>query len=157
MNASPIILLAKVGQANLLLDLPGKLAVPEIVFDEIDAGPTGSSARQWLAKNEELIDKRSVDEIAVISSWDLGDGETAVLSKAYQDPDWTAIVDHRAARRWASALDISVTGTLGVLLLGKEDGSIPEVGPVLKDLVDAGLRISETLFNEVMRLAGEVE
>jgi hypothetical protein len=47
-NASPLILLAKVGSVDLLLGLTGKLVIPASVAAETQAGPSGDPARQWL-------------------------------------------------------------------------------------------------------------
>ena len=47
-NASPIILLAKVGQVELLPKLAGELVVPAAVVAEIEAGPASDPARAWL-------------------------------------------------------------------------------------------------------------
>jgi len=42
-NASPIILLAKVGEIELLSRLAGTLVVPNAVVTEIEEGPNGQS------------------------------------------------------------------------------------------------------------------
>ncbi|MBK8985627.1 MAG: hypothetical protein IPM39_06035 [Chloroflexi bacterium] len=48
-NASPIIVLAKVGHAHLLPALADKIIVPQKVVDEINAGPSADPARLWLS------------------------------------------------------------------------------------------------------------
>ena len=47
-NASPLILLAKVGQIDLLCNLTEQLVIPASVVQEIEQGPTHDPARQWL-------------------------------------------------------------------------------------------------------------
>lgn len=52
-DASPIILLAKVGRADLLLSLSDALMVPAAVEQEVVAGPAKSPARRWLQDNRD--------------------------------------------------------------------------------------------------------
>ena len=48
-NASPLILLAKVGQIGLLPKLAESLVVPSSVAQEIRQGPAYDPAKAWLA------------------------------------------------------------------------------------------------------------
>ena len=50
-NASPLIILAKVDQISLLKDLCEEMIIPFGVKKEIDEGPENDPARCWL-KNE---------------------------------------------------------------------------------------------------------
>lgn len=155
-DASPLILLAKVDQIRLLNTLAGELAIPAPVAEEVQAGLEHDAARQWLLSSG----RENVRPHAIIASevaaWDLGRGETATLSWAYRDPAWLAVVDDLAARRCARALGISFTGTIGVLLAAKHKGMISEVGSLLEELERAGLRMSVELIIEARRLAGEL-
>lgn len=154
-DASPIILLTKVGQSHLLTQLPDQFVIPASVADEVQAGPPGDAARQWMLE----VGKAFVEPVSRIptevASWDLGRGETEVLSWAYQDPAWTALIDDQAARRCAQTLDIHCTGTIGVVLAAKQEGVLGEVGPVIDTLRDAGLRIHPDVIAEALRLANE--
>ena len=47
-NASPLIILAKVDQILLLKDLCEEMAIPSGVREEIDEGPENDPARIWL-------------------------------------------------------------------------------------------------------------
>ena len=49
LNASPVIALARIGYAHLLLDLPADAVVPQAVAFEIEAGPSSDPARQACA------------------------------------------------------------------------------------------------------------
>jgi predicted nucleic acid-binding protein len=79
-NASPLILLGKLGRTDFLERLARQVIVPQAVFREIAAGATGDVAMEvalgWAAT-------RVQDDILVppsISAWDLGAGESQVLS-----------------------------------------------------------------------------
>lgn len=152
-DASPIILLAKVDRADLLLVLSDELLVPESVEQEVKDGPEGSPARHWLRENRSRYTRRAIPVVPEIVSWELGDGEAAALSWAVQHREWTVIVDDRAGRRCGQALEVSLTGTLGLLLLAKEGEPLSSVQPVVDVLVDAGLQASDALLQEVLRRA----
>lgn len=154
-DASPLILLAKVGCADLLSVLPDKLIVPEAVAREVAAGSVDSPARKWIRENRQRFVRTTGSEVPAIASWDLGPGESAVLSIAHERSGWTVVIDDLAGRRCAEALGISVTGTVGVVLLAKEEERITEARPVLEKLVRKGLRASDSLLKEALRLAGE--
>lgn len=156
-DASPIILLAKADRGDLLLLCSDELLIPESVEQEIVAGPEGSPARSWLRTNRSRYTQRSISVVPEVASWELGDGESAALSWAAQNRGWTVIVDDRAGRRCGEALGISLTGTLGLLLLAKEEEHISEVEPVIDALVDAGLQASDALLETVLWQAGELK
>jgi predicted nucleic acid-binding protein len=116
-DASPLIVLGKIGQLPLLLRLTTSLVVPAGVAHELAAGPEADPARQWLAGpgRDWVHDIEEIDPL--IATWDLGRGESHVLTWALRHPGCEAILDDLAARKCAAALSIPVRGTLGVLLL----------------------------------------
>ncbi|MDZ7954701.1 hypothetical protein [Nostoc sp. DedQUE09] len=58
----------------------------------------------------------------IVAAWDLGKGESQVLSLALKNSDCAAIVDDRAARRCGQALGITTIRTGGLLILAKRRG-----------------------------------
>jgi predicted nucleic acid-binding protein len=103
-NASPLILLAKVNHVHLLGELADLVVVPQAVLVEVNAGPADDPARLILVNPPFPI--VNVDPSPMILAWDLGDGETAVLSYAAAHAGWKATIDDGAARRCAHALAI---------------------------------------------------
>ena len=97
LNASPLIVLAKINHQHLLIQLAEEIAIPQAVLAEINAGPTGDPARQFLATPPFPVLEAAPDPVVV--AWDLGAGESAVLSHALINPGWTAVVDDGAALR----------------------------------------------------------
>jgi len=152
-----LILLAKTNRGDLLLLCSDERLIPESVEQEIVAGPGGSPARSWLRTNRSRYTQRSISVVPGVASWERGDGESAALSWAMQNRGWTVIVDDRAGRRCGEALEISLTGTLGLLILAKEEKHISEVEPVIDALVEAGLQASDALLETVLRQAGELK
>ena len=147
LNASPLIVLAKINHQHLLTQLADEIAIPQAVLAEINAGPTGDPARQFLATSPFQVVEAAPDPVVV--AWDLGAGESAVLSHALINRGWTAVVDDGAARRCARALAIPLLGTLGLVLRARLAGLIPAAVPVLQAIQAQGFRLND----EVIRLA----
>ena len=98
LNASPLIVLAKTGYGSIIRQLADEVIVPRAVAREILAGPVDDRARVQIAGGAWLLgDTPSTP--AELLAWDLGAGETAVMSYALANPGWTAILDDGAARR----------------------------------------------------------
>lgn len=58
------------------------------------------------------------------------------------------------ARKWIVNAS-PVRGTLGVVLLAKQEGIISEVASAFTDLMRAGLRMDAAVLDKALRLAGE--
>lgn len=90
-----------------------------------------------------------------VATWDLGKGESEVLSLALRNSGYAAIIDDRAARRCSQTLGITTIGTGRLLILAKQRGLIPFVLPRIQALRDAGLWLSDDLVNLLKQQAGE--
>lgn len=153
-NASPLIVLAKVGAFHLLERLPAHLVVPSGVWREVQAcGQTDPAACALAASPDLEVRVESLDEEIV--EWDLGRGESEVLTWARRNPGAEALLDDRQARSAAEALGLAFRGSLGVILLGKRHGLIEAAGPLIWEMRAMGLRLSDELIAEALRLAGE--
>lgn len=155
LNASPLIALFTSQQAELLPQLFTEIVIPDAVWKEITvAGKADLTSEQlptipWV---------RRVEIAAVnpaIAAWDLGVGESEVLSFALETPGYRAMVDDRAARQCARTLGISTLGTGGALVLAKKRGLIPTLSTAIQALRDAGLWLSDDLVVLLKQEAGE--
>lgn len=77
------------------------------------------------------------------------------MTWAPRNRGFEVLLDDFAARKCAAALSIPVRGTLGILLLAKQKGHLPAVGPVLDQVQQAGLHIGPDVLAALRRLAGE--
>jgi predicted nucleic acid-binding protein len=91
----------------------------------------------------------------VIQSYQLGVGESAVLTWAYLNPNTEVIIDDLAARRCASTLGIPVRGTLGLVLTAKQRGIILAAIPIVEQLLTKGMSLSGNVINKALALVGE--
>ena len=155
-NTTPLIALALISRLDLLPRLYGQVVMPPAVWDEISAGGSAgigsAEVRQatWLRVTP-LQDPRRADLLA-----DLDRGEAEVIALAQELDADLVILDERLARRHAARLGLTLTGTLGVLLKAKERGLVSTVAPLIDQLRQGGIRLSDGVVAEALRLAHEM-
>jgi predicted nucleic acid-binding protein len=155
-NASPFILLCKSGLAELLPQLFSEIYMPERVSMEIIEGKDIATEKLYDFEETWII-QCLVNVAEEVLVWNLGDGETDVLSFAFANiENYTALVDDRAARRCAATLNIKTLGTGGILVLAKKRGLLDSVSEALKKLQNAGLYISDEIIELLKKQAGEL-
>jgi predicted nucleic acid-binding protein len=153
-NASPLILLGKLGRTDLLEKLARQVIVPQAVFREVAAGATGDAAMQvalgWAAP-------RVQNDILVpppISAWDLGAGESQVLAHCLVGGH-RAVLDDGEARAAAKVHSVLLVGSLGVILRARKAGLIPAARPLIEELIESGSYLSADLVRQALLKVGE--
>ncbi len=145
-DASPLIALAGVDRLGLLRNLFSTVVVPPAVDRETPriARPTWTVAR------------RPADPIpASVASAGLGAGETEAIALAIEIGAGRILLDDRQARGRAEPLGPRVVGTIGVLLLAKDQGSLPAVRPVIEALLATEFHLAPWLIEGALEIAGE--
>jgi predicted nucleic acid-binding protein len=153
-NASPIILLAKVGLIERVPELAQSLVVPQPVVDEI-LRARGEAAARWLSEAGRQFIRPAVGELTELSGSNIGSGERAVIAWAAAHRGFRALLDDREARIMAQRLGIRILGTVGVVLRLKKAGLILEARSPLMQIKQVGGYISDDLMREALRSAGE--
>ena len=153
LDASPTILLAKISLISLVAELCSEAIIPSGVVQEIQAGPDEDPAKKWLMQKGNIKEVSQIEPTVV--AWDLGLGENHVLSWCYQNEGYEAILDDGLARKCALSLGIPMRGTLGIILLAKQEGCIDEVKPFIEELIKVGFRIDTKTVKTVLDLANE--
>lgn len=155
-NASPLIFLHRGNGWSWLCEFSAsEVLVSDAVMREIRAGWDGAEIDDAVERESRLV---SVDDVAIpplVAAWDLGTGETQVLSHCIRCSTAVAVLDDAAARRCAQSLDIPVVGTLGILLAARRKGWIPAAQPVIEQLISEGLYLSPSLVAEALAEIGE--
>lgn len=153
-NSSPLIVLFRSGQADLLPRLFSDIVIPELVYQEVLAGREDDAAKMALPKTS-WVNREKVDITLPIAAWNLGNGESAVFSFAIKESGYRAVVDDLAARRCAKTFGIQTLGTGGLLVLAKRRGLIDSVKSRVQRVRDAGLWLSDSVVKLLIREAGE--
>jgi uncharacterized protein len=81
-------------------------------------------------------------------------GEAAAIPLA-QRLGAALLVDDGAARVVARERGLHVVGTLGVLLLGKQNGYVQRIAPVVRRMTALGMYVAAPLRAKVLAAAGE--
>lgn len=154
-NTSPLFYLHRIGKIDLLPKLFYEIWTPTAVVLELQEGQQfGYDAPiveeyQWLT----VVNPRTTP-----SEWfalDLGPGELATMALALEYPDRIVILDDQLARKIAQAAELEVWGTLRILLEAKQRDLLEQITPLLTNLQEAGMWLSEDIIRRIAALAGE--
>ncbi len=99
LDASPLIVLFKANLAYLLPRMFNEVLVPGAVWDEVIAGGARDTAAQRLQTIDWL---KRVEVLAIaprILTWNLGQGESEVLSLALNQAGYRAVIDDASGSR----------------------------------------------------------
>ena len=154
-NASPLILLGKIGRVALLSELSDELIVPDVVVREVGAKPGGERAISEVLSLPGVRLEAEVTISSELAVWNLGRGESQVLALAGVAPDSRAVLDDLEARRCAQSIGQSLIGTIGVVLRAKRRGIIETARPVIEHLRRVGLYASDQLIEQALAHLGE--
>lgn len=131
------------------------VVVPEPVFRELEAHGLDDPAVRAIREIDWINKVTGTKIVPAIADWDLGAGESAVLSLAKSEPGTWAVIDDGEARRCARSLSIPVIGTLGLVLLAKRVGRITLARPVVERLRASGMYLSDIVINQALEQVGE--
>ncbi len=106
-----------------------------------------------LAKVGQVIDTQKV--VTLRATKKIGLGECAAITLAEEVGATRILVDDLAARREALARGLSVIGTVGILMIAKQQGLIPSIKEVVDDLIANGTYISQQLYQQALAAVGE--
>ena len=155
-NTTPISELSKIGRLNLLLNLYGRLFIPQEVFNEVTTGT--HPAAQTLTQADWIEVRAVVNSQKVFtlhSQTRLGLGECAAIILAEELSASRLLIDDLAARSEALSRNLPIIGTVGMILLAKNLGLIPNVEEILDDLIACGARTGRRLYLDALNVAGE--
>ena len=154
-NSTPLIILCRINQLNLLKELYHEIMIPEAVLREVTAKNDAVSLR--LQSAGEWIHIESIKDQSEKAMYKarLHDGEVEVMILAGERDAKLLIIDDNAAKKTAKYLGFPVTGTLGVILRAKREGIIPEVRPLIAEIRRSGFYVSDAVEQAVLEQAGE--
>jgi predicted nucleic acid-binding protein len=144
-DTSCFILLSKIDAFGIL----GALFTAVFTTPEI-AGEYGGQLPDWIiiqpVKDRALLDvyHQKVDP-----------GEASALALAQEINADLIIIDDLAARKFALKLGLSFKGTLGLLVMAKQEGVIASVRPYLEKVQQTNFRLAGHLIEQSLRDAGE--
>lgn len=153
-NSTPLVAFWAIGRLDILRSLFGEIMIPPAVREEFLS--TEKETRRKTLRDESwirVIELKSPNRIGAFATLD--EGEAQVLVLAEEQNASLVLIDERKARRYAERLKLPLSGTLGILLLAKEERIIPVIAPLLKAIQEAGLYLHNELVEQVLHMAGE--
>lgn len=156
-NTSPLLYLHRIHSVDWLPLLFSDIWVPNAVVSELNEGRR---------RGYDVLDVADYSWLQIASprqtpsEWlalDLGAGELSVLSLALENPERVVLLDDKLARRVATAAHLEVWGTLRIILEAKSRRLTASVKPILLQLHDAGMWMSNDIQQRILALAGEAE
>ncbi|MEK6680965.1 MAG: DUF3368 domain-containing protein [Nitrospirota bacterium] len=155
-DSTILIGLTKIGKINLLKKIYDEVYIPEAVFVEVSIKGRGKIGSKEII-NAEWIHKKAVKDKRIVEmlSAELGRGEAEVLVLGKElNADWLIIDDERA-RTTAVSAGFQIIGLAGILLLAKQLRFIPSVKSLLDELRNKNFRLSDEIYKEILKKAGE--
>lgn len=157
-DTTPISELAKVSYLNLLAELYGQVIIPQEVYAELTTGahPAANIVPQlgWLEVHSVMSYER-LRALQKSANLDLGESAAIVLAEELRADQ--LLIDERPARRFAVSCQLPVIGTVGVLVLAKQQGVIENIREILNAMTAKGMRIGPRLYQQALALAQEAE
>ena len=121
------------------------LALDKIVYQEV------LNSAPWI----KVVDLTNPQSAAIYQGID--DGEAEVFALAVEHDARLVLLDEKKGRRRAKEIGLTVKGIVGILLEAKEEGLIEGIKPLLMQLRDNGMHLSESLINNTLRDSGEMD
>ncbi len=160
-NASPVILLGKIGKLSLLKTLERSILItPEVAREVGSTSPEAIALQKAIDEKWISIAKSEPSQIKAIVKGELATGELEVIALTLklknEGSDALAVLDDKPARNTAEALGIPITGTLGIIIYAarKKQISKQEAIASVERLLETGARLDPLV---VRRAMGEIE
>jgi predicted nucleic acid-binding protein len=153
-DSSPLIALSLCGKLGILEKLYSDVLIPYAVFDEISIPHKPFADELLLWAQEKIAIINDIDLANAINIiLDRGESEAIVLYNEIKAD--ALLIDEKAGREYAENYGVNIIGTLGILLKAKQQGLIKEIKPDIDLLKQSPIRISDTLYEKILALAGE--
>jgi len=150
-DSSPLIILAKIEQFELLHRLFGKIYIPDAVYKEVVERGKGRPGDREV-KQAKWIERSTIqDNLAVqllLSEIRDGDAESIVLAKEVNAD--LLILDDNKARIIAKLSKLNVRGTVALLIMGYNKGYITDFKLSMDNLIKKGFYIAEKTYQNIL-------
>lgn len=153
-DTSPVTSLIQIGRLELLNQVFGSVVIPEAVYHELCKVPNQQQvidAQNWLFV-QKAADRNLVKKLE--TELDVGEAEAIALALE-QNADYL-VIDEFEGRAKAEEVGLKIVGTIGTLLEAKKKGLLPQIKPLMEELIQkAKFRIHPGFYQQVLKIAGE--
>lgn len=152
-DSSALIALASCQSLSLLEKLFDKVYVSRWVYDEIcqTGKPFYLELKSYFS--DKIYDFSLNEKDEILSKLDIGEA-SAILLYQTLNADYL-LIDEKKGRAICQQLNVNIVGSLGILLLAKQQGLIDELKPLIVQLENSPVFFDKKLLQKVLELAGE--
>lgn len=155
-NTTPLIALSYLRRLDLLKTLYGEIVIPDAVYRELSVKEDSVCKRFVDESLDWICIKKIKNEMArAMYKTQLHEGEVEVMILAQEINADVVVIDDANAKKHAKYLGLPVTGTLGVLIKAKREGYLSEIKPLLQQLVENNIYISDKIIDLCLKQVGE--
>ena len=160
-NTSPLLNLAIINKLHLVREQFIEIIIPNAVLNElrINENIPGSSQLKE-AFDTSWIKVKAVENEAFVQllRWELDQGEAEAIALAIElKADWV-LLDERDGRKISRSLGLNITGVLGIILRGWQQGNLSSVREIINQLrTEAHFHIAPHLEEQILRETGELK
>jgi len=154
-DASPLIILGKAELLETISALATSWLIPNGVIQEISQKSAVEPLLAQLSQYAEVKCKKVPVIKPQIIRWNLDDGESEVITLAIKNAGYGVVLDDLQARKCATVLNLSLIGSLGLIVKAKKEGLLKTVKPAFEKLMISGLYIDKVLIETVLTSLGE--
>ena len=86
----------------------------------------------------------------------MGKGEASAITLALETSNSILLIDEKKGRKIAKNNGLQIIGSLGVILLAKQNNKITSVKSILGLIQKTNFRISESIINIILKEANEI-
>jgi predicted nucleic acid-binding protein len=140
-DSTCLIGLERIGRLDLLSELFEPVVIPTEVAREFGV------SFDWLT-----VESPANDALVTSLKLVIDRGEAEAVALAYEKR-WQVLLDDRQARAVAKQMGLRIIGTVGALVLAKQQSIIPALKPLLDQLEAHNFYLSADLREEALRLA----
>jgi predicted nucleic acid-binding protein len=146
-DASPVNILIRIGQIDVLPKLFNSVVVPASVAEEMSRSSTPRIVRDWVAAPPSWFTVRTPSSALKVSEL-RHRGERDAISLAQEVRADAILLDEEKARVQALLFGVAVIGTVGVLQRPADSGLISDLKIIHDLLRNTNFRVSDKILND---------
>jgi predicted nucleic acid-binding protein len=144
-DTSCFIILTNIDELDLLHEVYGQVVTtPDILQEYGDTLPEWVEIISVTDKCRQRLLEMQIDK-----------GESSAIALALEVLNCTVILDDYKARKIAEQLNLTYTGTIGVIIKAKQKGIIPSIKPLLNKIKQTNFRLSVEIELQALKEANE--
>lgn len=154
-DTTPLSAFLRIGREALIQALTGELHIPGAVALELDHGQKLFGPWRERLPYVQIHQVPSSPFLTLLKR-ELDAGEAEAIALAIERKGELLLIDEANGRSVAQRLNLSIIGSVGLVLLAKDRGLIPAALPVLEALrTHGGLWLGDAFFQSILARIGE--